>query len=608
MGSPVINRLPPPPPGFEVDPPLPEGFQLDQPGTASETGRLSLGHTVMRGDTASDRLARNLSAYIPAAVGLIGSVAGIPAGPPGMVAGGAVGSGTGEAIRQLFTRFALGGGPETSTEAATGIGEQGVYGALAEMFGLGVARLPGALAGRVRFANNLNPVEQEAVDFARSRGIPVDIAQASGNEFLQGAKELTAKAPLGAAPAAAAARTQGSELARVGTKLAKSIAPGGATSKLTAGERVAGRVRGRITEAHRAADVAYSDLRDIASRHTKRIQVGEKVGAYNPITGTRPRTPIFREIELPVDYRQAKQALRPIADILEQTIPSEQRASNPGLAALRDVIGADDYVPMEVAIRDLSRIQDISRSTIRELRGKSSGLAAAAQRPLREAVDAAAASAGNDAVAALESGRAATRTKYRIAEIGKRLGIRNTEQALPPEPAALAAKLMRNDDASLYLLRNVQKVAPDTIPDLARATVEGIIRPSTASGGFRKSGMALNRWERIGSETKGVLFTTQQRGELNNFFRFAEMASRRANPSGSATVGSIVATGLYALHNPLTGAVTVLAPRQFAKVLLAPNGPELLRQGLNVPTYSKTGHGIATMLRMLAAPDEEPEE
>lgn len=114
--------IPPPPVGFTIDkpndiPPPPSGFTIDKPQKPSLLDRL--GEYMKQGS------------YLPTAGAVVGGVAGSELGP-GAMGTAALGASGGEAIRQLIARAQGKPSPQTSLEAAKGIGMQGALGAAGE--------------------------------------------------------------------------------------------------------------------------------------------------------------------------------------------------------------------------------------------------------------------------------------------------------------------------------------------------------------------------------------------------------------------------------------------------------------------------------------------
>lgn len=426
--------------------------------------------------------------------------------------------------------------------------------------------------------SRLNAVQQAAVNFGERAGIPIDLATATGNPFVQGAKSIASKQPLSAGKHAALRGAQEEALASTGERLAQ-IPGAGTGSKVVAGEGVQGRLTKRIESLDTGADKAYTRLRDIAAepQNVKTIQVGTKPSSIvNPQTGQPVQVPVYETFSGPTDLKAAKAALASIVDSIEKSaIPETLKQSSPGLTAMRAVVNGPDIVDIDSAIRNLSSIQNIARSDLPAVRGASKGIAAAVIPQYRAAIDAAAKAMGPEAEQMLNRGRALTTQKYQTFKVLDKL---------PKSPVQLVRRLTLNEDSGIDMLRAVNKFAPAQMPDIGRSVLEGILSGSTAEGGFNKAGTALNRWNKLGPETKKIIFNDPARvKDIDDFLMLAKMIGENPNPSGSATVGGIIgATGLV-VTSPVTGFATLIGWKKLADILMRSDGPALLRKGLTLP-------------------------
>lgn len=393
--------------------------------------------------------------------------------------------------------------------------------------GVRVPAIPG-------FRSTLNPVEQSAVSFGERAGIPMDVATRSGGSVARGTQHVLSKS-VGSSGVAREARLAGeAALTRTGEGLVQSVEPGLGTqaiSQESAGQGIQDALQSKIDRYHQNANAAYDQLRRIEAdpANTQRIQVGTQQQAVTTpgrgVTGVRT-VPVMKDIAMPVDMRPFKAAIEPVYDRMLQTIPLTQQQASPGLAAMRNLLQGDDFLPATTVEQNLGTLKGVAR-TDTGLRDVSQGLAARQIGVLDRAVQDAVAQAGPDAVQALNRGRALTRAKYQTADL---LG------TLRKEPVQLFNQLTARQDTSIDLLRDVQKTAPQEMPRLGRAYLQGLLDTATAEGGFQKAGTLQNAWQKLGPETKRLLFRDPQTIQnLDDFFLLAKKISENPNPSGTAT-------------------------------------------------------------------------
>ncbi|KKN21032.1 hypothetical protein LCGC14_0929520 [marine sediment metagenome] len=115
--------------------------------------------------------------------GTAGSIAGIPGGPPAMAGLASLGSAGGEAIQQIIEQITSDpNAPQTTKEAMQRIGQEGVFGLIAEAGGQGIVRGVRTLknTGLAPFADSLLPEDIAAIQAFERLGIqptPFDITR-----------------------------------------------------------------------------------------------------------------------------------------------------------------------------------------------------------------------------------------------------------------------------------------------------------------------------------------------------------------------------------------------------------------------------------------------
>ncbi len=551
-------------------------------------------------------------------------------------------------------------------------------------------------------ATNANAGETAALRFAEERGIPVDMATATGNPFVRNIQTATANTPLGSIPAMRGQSAQIGALRRVGSELADAVYPDAVTPE-QAGEGLRQSLNFQVRKFHGKATEAYDRLRryEADQEHAEMVPSPEGQALQKAINEEAVRTvgraptpeewgelrrmreeldamqyqqggtvenaarsrgtendwtdgdmrkssyvqarggaPVYQDIlqaapgtsdmtraavqtsleqaiksgrftnaargaldvakqrlagslrvsspklppgagaapaemttmMLPVDLRAVKSMLRPFYDRLMRQLPITQARSSPGLKAIENIVNGPDFGPVSQVDTDLGIIKGLARGAdLPELRDVSQGLAAQAVKRLDEAVRDAVAKAGPDATRALEEGRAATRAKYAVSDVLN--GLRD-------EPVQAFGQAVYAKDAGIARLRELAKHAPAEMPRIGRAYLEDLLGKATAEGGFDKAQTVQSAWANLGPQTKQLLFPEPgQVQALDNYFRLAKMIGKNPNPSGTALVGTSLASVQGMLFAPIPTAAGNATSLALSALLRSPKAVRLFTKG-----------------------------
>jgi soluble lytic murein transglycosylase-like protein len=471
-----------------------------------------------------------------------------PTTPGRKLAGGAsqIIRGTGEAIAPVALPAALVAAP-IPTAVALGAGALTGWGVEKGAQALGAAPEYSALLGDLAnvVAGGLGPkasvgllnrlkvqpggsaAAAELVKFADEHKIPLSAAARTGIERLRQWQAKTAGSR--AAQRSQAATEEG--LART----AEEIRGGPAETRERAGGGVAEQLRATKAQRSQEADVAYTQLRDIEAAHpqpvvtgSRRVDTGLVDARGNPIIHQEP---ITETISLPVDMTGAKSSLGPLVEPLARSMPLAQRQASVGLQAIHNILEGPDTISASDADLYLGAIKTILRE--QNVPPRSRYLLRQVLDRLDPEVDRAVAQGGPEAVKALAEGRRLTRAKY--AAEGTMKALRVPEQdKFPLEPVKLFKKLATPDDVNIGVLRNVQRDAPDSLPAVGRALLEGLFDAALGRDGKLDPAAALKKWNQIGDASKGILFRPEQVTAADRFFRLAELEGRTPRAGASA--------------------------------------------------------------------------
>lgn len=437
---------------------------------------------------------------------------------------------------------------------------------------------------------NANAEARAAAEFGRRAGIPVDAATATGNRAVQAVQHLSDRSLGGSLVAERAVQQQGEALAATGERLAARAHPASAVTPEQAGQQMRDVTLQRVRTLNADAEKAYGDLRAIEAdpRHAREVPVGTRdamvtdqgVEIANPAQqhlGTPGKVPVTERVALPVDLRPVKEALDPLYKRLlrESELVPLQGEKGRALTALDRLMKAKDHAPLSVVDGALSDLKAMARTDIPELRSVGQGLAAAAVQQLEAVVQQTARGAGPEAVAALELGRDAVRQKHRAGGV---------LEDLPEEPVRAYRRAVNPHDSSIEQLRAVAEHAPETLPQIGRAFLDDLMATATAEGGFKRADGLMQSWQRLGPESKRLLFPTPGHIEdLDNFFLLAKRIADRPNPSGTAHTLLTAGQGGWILTDPVTGIPAQIGTAALSKALHSPRMAKLMTEGLRVP-------------------------
>jgi len=407
-----------------------------------------------------------------------------------------------------------------------------------------------------------NPVEAAAVQFGHARGIPIDAGTATGSQFVRNVQKRVGGTWGGANTAENAQAASADGLARVGKELAGESnasaasgvrpsgpvnTPGPPATPVSAGQSVLQRFDREIATLNQRATTNYDAIR--AAEQQQAARIAQTGGIRGPATASKP----FTNVPFAVDVADARAALRPMYDEMMRAaeIAPPMGADARALQALDRLMQGPDSAPLSVVDRALSDLKALDRQW---------------QGPVKEIVKqmdarvrAAAAQAGPKVLKALEDGRAATKQKYAVEEV---------RDLLSSEPGQVFKQLTANQDTALNRLKAVQAIAPTEIPNVARAYLEDALELATSEGGFGHADRLFANWQKLGGETKRVLFPKAGQIEaLDNFFLLAKKIGKNPNPSGTAP--TLTATQLLA----------GIPAWAIAKVLYTPAGVTALTRG-----------------------------
>lgn len=432
----------------------------------------------------------------------------------------------------------------------------------------------GAKVKAPRMAGPSNAAEAAAVQFAKQEGVPLDLATATGSPRARNLQKRVGNTVGGGADADAMQAAQSENLARVGNELAGKAGPK-PTNPVAAGESLRGALTKQIETLHQRAAGHYDALRALEESQRKALPKNPAKLAMMDITA---RTP------LAVDVTEAMRGLEPLYKQLvresELGIPM-QGAKGRTLAALDGLMRGPSVASLSTVDAVLSDLKAMARGAdMPELRTTGQATAAQAVQKLDAQVRATAAKAGPNVLRSLEEGRAATKQKYAVADV---------LDMLSGEPGQVYRQLTQNKDVALERLKAVERVAPNEIPNVARAYLEDMIQQATSEGGYAHADRLFANWQKLGPQTKAKLFKGLEK-DLDQFFLLGKKIKENPNPSGTATIPSL----------NMTEVLAYLPAKVLSKLLFTPGGVKALtaaRQASQVPSRASQALALSQLSR-----------
>lgn len=421
-----------------------------------------------------------------------------------------------------------------------------------------------------RMSSALSPTEAAAVNLGEVHGVPMTAATRTGSPIVAGAQKLANYVPGSGAKQALAAQEAG--LVRTGERLAEQATGGQApTVPEMAGKAVQKELTRRIQQQTADSHAAYSDLESMENNPANARGVPSVDPQGNPTTV---------QMGLPVDMRAAKAALKPLYDQLMQQMPIARQQASYGLKAIENIVNGKDFMPASEADQNLSAMKALQREGAN---AKAGYLVAKAIDQFSPAVDQAVAQAGPQATQALQDARNLWKAKAATEE---------TLANLETEPVKLVNQLTVKKDAGINLLRDVQSKAPNSLPAVGRAYLDGLMEKAFGEGG--KPGTVFTEWNNLGDSTKQILFKDPQvRADLDSFFTLAKKAAENPNPSGTAPLAQLSADGAMLIASHGAAAPYLIGRSALARILMSQGGARALANGLRISVRNPAAATLA---------------
>jgi ddrB-like ParB superfamily domain len=495
-------------------------------------------------------------------------------------------------IANYFTLRAQGADPETAaSNALTAGGMAGLTPGTktAEQVARGL---------RPGFESNLPPVQQQAIDYLRSEGVPLTAGQQTGSKFLRGTEASVGHMPIGAQYAEEFGTGQAEAIKGLSGRLAEQAYPT-PVAPYEAGQEASLALNKEISDLNEQEQAAYErawqekDNSQFAENVPVAMERKPMLDAAGKPTGTMQNVPVMEKVQMPVDVRWMKNIARQELPKLEY-LPAAEQAQSAAFSIYKKILSGPDHITAEQAEEALKGLKGEARKAPSpELRNYSQGAAAALIPRLQAGVDQAVAKTGQEAVDALRNGRNLHYQKTQIADVA---------DDLRKEPVQAFGQMTMAKDAGYDFLAKIASKAPDIMPRLGRAWLDNVFDLASREGDWRKAQTILNKYYDLGNKTKALMFPEPSlRQALERFFLGQKMTGIQLNPSGTA----LVTATQKAMANPLGWVQGWLG----GKALYTPRGIRLLLKATeNPPTTPAAAAALKSEARKVLGPPEEPPE
>ena len=483
-----------------------------------------------------------------------------------------------------------------------------------------LAKIPDSISYTRTVRNVNNPIEESALASV-APNVRMTPGQRAGDTRLQKVESNLRNYPGTSAEAEEFYSGQESDVAAEGARRVRQQGqiPGSRplkTNEIGAGGNVAFTLTRRINALKSYADKMYDSFRQTTARNERFVKTGEGVN-YRYESGASPDPiaapyTVIDKMETPVVLDSVRQQLVPVYEDLARNLPEAKRANSPAFKALDELMksniknmSATDFDQFLSALKSITRDGD---STF--LFDKSQRIAkkviTSGEKIFQDAVQ----GAGPNALEKLKKGRQAVREYHETAEF---------LEDMRSEPGALYKNLVTGGDQVHNVLLGLKRIAPKALETVGRTFLDGLLDTATKEGGWSRSAGVKAAWERMGPETKNLMFGPKVTQNLNDFFLGAK---RLVTSEGSQTAGRMSAfmsygdvgtaiaelVGGVASGHPLIGAVgagatllkTRVQPAILAKLAFHPAGAQLLNQVLQIPLGTKAFQSAMGKLNQIA--------
>jgi hypothetical protein len=467
--------------------------------------------------------------------------------------------------------------------------------------------------------NKNTPERQAQIDFLKSMGVQLDKGQENNVGVFRKIGQNLQVVPGAAGKTEDFYAAQKQQMATAANNLAAQPNPDAnypqfkkneSLEAYPTGQGLLDRLMSRMRQLQSYADSQYSSMRGSAARNVKAVQTGERtipasriVDQFGAPAIPERTVPVMTQIESPVNLGAIRRDLAPVYEDLSRNLTPVQRDSNPAFNALKNLMESGlEQMPAVEFDKFLGVMKGISRDGSSPfLTDKSQALARKVIQSGERQVEQALKDAGPNVLDTLRRGRAAVKEYHQMDDFMQMLS--------HDEPAKLYADLVTGGDRVAETLKTAKRYAPSEVGQIAKTFFQAIVDKATQQGGFNREGGLLADWNRMGPETKRILFGKQAEN-IEKFLLAAKDIGTVYNPSGTGHANKILSllTGgglATAAFNPAALPVEATAlgagyvgASKLADALINPANKSLtsaydlsriLRSPLPVSAYYKTG-------------------
>ncbi len=461
----------------------------------------------------------------------------------------------------------------------------------AAALGGGVGMLTGAGGAMwdraAKMTQDVDPARVEAARFGRSKGITVDPATRTGSRGVANVKKgLESGINMGKAEDLTA--LQSKQYGAAGQGMLRDVSKGAPVGNRAHTGNMVYDSLSNVAEGHaQDADQAFGGFRSMEQmvspqqlQYTTTEQVDTAV--TNPLTGlpVKAPQPVTKQayFRIPVDRSQLQADLRALSRKMGGTLDLTQQAQSPALQMMKDIIYGDSVVEASKALQDLSAMYEAFKLQPGQVsRDVSQFLGSGSMQKYRQVVDQSIASVNPTLLDLVDQGREAVKQQHQVQDLMRDVGGRVRPDGSNLKPVRVANNLLAEGDINLPMLQNVAARSPNLIPSVAATYMKNLLDIGSKSGAAKESfthgAAVLAKWDRLGPESKQILFGPQVAKDLDNFFRLGKYLSENPNASGSGAQVLLAARLTQLLTHPSMLMKDLAVEHALGKYVFSDRGP-----------------------------------
>ena len=396
-------------------------------------------------------------------------------------------------------------------------------------------------------ARSKNPELARASDMALAEGVPLGLAEASGNKWLS---RMTFGLDAGTVAGLIDRETP---IARGYTNLGKRIInetrPGTTTTPEVAGTRTRQAMQAVVQTYENIAKPDYQIVETAMDHPSNRRtvplvkpKIDPKTNKVVKVNGIPQTEVVMTPMASPIDLAPAKAKLQAVYDRMnaDPKYTDAIKASDPMYNAVRLIVDGPDYAPMS-QVRPTAAMfgrESVASGALNKRTG-TEGMAAKIFRELKDQIEAKAQQMGPDVYRALKDADLNWTKARGIADTMEEVQKSTGKDIV--EPVGLFNKLVQPGDANIRSLSFIHRHAPGVLPEVGRAWLEDMLTDATTHGSLDYTQSMLTKWDQLGDKTKALMFPNPAtRLRVNDLMVSIKQWGKSPNASNTGAINAMM--------------------------------------------------------------------